>query len=194
LKESRVARKGAAHPRKQEPPRKKPPTPRPPGQEKAIEEFAAAFKVFQKRDLAKARDLFKELLEKFPRESEILDRVHTYLQICERGLHPVVPRLKDADDFYYQGVFLMNQQNLDEALGMFERALAADPANEKILYSHAAALLLAGRRGESLDSLRRATSASHANRARAANDVDFESFREDPEFQDIVRGERGAGV
>jgi tetratricopeptide (TPR) repeat protein len=187
-----VARKGAAHPRKPEPPRKKAPAPRPPGQEKAIEEFAAAVRIFQKRDLSKARELFKELLEKYPRESEVLDRVHTYLQVCERGLHPQVPRLKDADDFYNQGVFLMNQQNLEEASRMFERALAADPANEKILYGQAAAFALSGKRGDSLESLRRAIAANHANRARAANDADFESLRDDPEFQEIVRGERGA--
>src|SRR5262249_53577993 len=150
---------------------------------------AAAMKVFQRRDLARAREMLKEIVQNYPGESEILDRVHTYLQICERGLHPPVPRLKDPDDFYNQGVVLMNQHNLEEAGRMFERALAADPNNEKILYSHAAAHALAGRREESLQFLRRAIAASHANRARAANDGDFESLRDDPDFQEIVRGD-----
>jgi len=189
-----VARKGAARAKKPEPPRKKVPVPRPPGQEKAIEEFATAMKVFQKRDLAKAKDLFKEIIGNFPGESEILDSARTYMQICERGLHPQLPRLRDADDFYNHGVVLMNQGGLEEASRMFERALAAEPASEKILYTQAAAFALSGRREESLATLKRAISASHSNRARAANDTDFDFLREDPEFHSLVRGERGAEV
>ena len=189
-----MARKGAARAKKPEPPRRKQPVPRPPGQEKAIEEFALAVKHFQKRDLARARDVLKEILQKFPAEMEILDRVNTYLLVCERGLHPVGPRLKDADDYYHQGVFLMNERNLEEATRMFERALVSDPGSEKVMYAQAAALALYGKRGESLEMLRRAIGSSHANVARAANDADFESLRDDPEFLGLVRGERGIEV
>jgi tetratricopeptide (TPR) repeat protein len=192
LRDSKVARKGAARAKKPEPPRKKIPVPRPPGQEKAIEEFASAMKLFQKRELAKAKDLFKGIIDAFPNESEIVDSARTYMQICERGLHPQLPRLKDADDYYNHGVVLMNQGGLEEASRMFERALAAEPGSEKILYTQAAAFALSGRREESLAVLRRAIAASHANRARAANDADFDFLREDPEFQSLVRGDRGA--
>ena len=192
MKDAKTARKGSARAKKPEPPRKKVPLPRPPGQEKAIEEFASAIKFFQKRDLARARDLFKEIVSKFPGESEILDSARTYILICERGLHPQLPRLKDADDFYHQGVVLMNQGSLEEASRNFERALAEEPSSEKILYTQAAAFALSGRREESLATLRRAISVNHGNRARAANDADFDFLRDDSDFRTLVRGDRGA--
>src|SRR5262249_89705 len=125
---------------------------------------------------------------------EILDRVNTYLRACERALHPAGPRLKDADDFYHQGVFLMNERNLEEASRMFERALALEPASEKVIYAQAAAFGLPGMSGDALDMPRRAIASSRSNAARAANDSDFESLRDDPEFLGLVRGERGAEV
>jgi len=191
LKETKTARKGPVRAKKPEPPKKKVPLPRPPGQEKAIEEFAAAIKLFQKRELARARAAFQEVLANYPGETEIADRVRTYVQICDRTLHPSAPRLKDPDDFYHQGVVLMNQQNLEEASRMFERALSQDPGSEKCLYAQATVFALSGRRDEALEILRRAIAANHANRPRAANDSDFEPLRDDAEFQALVRTEQG---
>jgi len=192
LKDSKATRKSSVRSKKPEPPRKKAPVERPPNQERAIEEFAAALKHFQKRDLAKAKELLEEILEKHVGESEIIDKVYTYLQVCERGLHPTMPRLKDADDFYHQGVYLMNRQEYDEAIRMFDRALGADPSSDKTLYALAAAYALSGRSVEAIEALRRAIAANHANRARAANDSDFDPVRDHQEFVGLIRGERGA--
>ncbi len=191
LKGSKVARKPGARGKKSEP-RKRAPAARPPAQEKAIEEFAAALKLFHRRDLARARDHFRQVLATYPQEKEIGDRATTYLRVCERGLQPQSPRLKDADDFYYQGVVLLNQRNIEEAIRMFERALASDPASEKALYASAAALALSGRRAECLSMLSRAIEAGSSNRVRAANESDFDSMRDDPEFRRLVHGDGGS--
>jgi predicted Zn-dependent protease len=192
LKESKVARKGSARAKKPEPPRKKaPPPPRPPDEEKAIEEFAAAVKLFHKRDLQRAREQFKALMEKYPLLKELGDRARTYIQVCDRSAQSPTPRLKDANDYYYQGVILMNRSSVEEASRMFEKALALEPGNEKVLYGQAACLALSGRPGESIDLLRRAIAGNASNRALAANDPDFESLRDDSEFRSIIYGRGG---
>ena len=199
MKESKTTRKSLAKARKPEPAKKKtplaprppvakkaPPAPRPPVEEKALEEFAAALRLFQKGELAKARDQFKSILGKFPQQRELCDRARTYVQICERAVQPPSPCLKDLDDFYHQGVFFLNQRNAEEACRMFEKALAIDPASEKVHYALAAAHALAGRADSAIESLRKAIAASASNRMMAATDPDFESLRDHPGFLALV--------
>jgi tetratricopeptide (TPR) repeat protein len=194
LKDSKTARKAPARGKKPEPPRKKAPAPRAPDTEKAIEEFSSALRHFHKRDLARAREELKELISKYPNERELRDRAQTYLQVCERGLVPPSPRLKEADDYYYQGVVNLNARNLDEAIRMFEKALTIDGSSEKTVYGLAAAQSLSGRAVDAVASLRRAVAMNPASRYRAAGDPDFEPLKEDPEFRAIVRGQRGGGM
>ena len=191
MKESKVARKPAGRGKKVEPPRRRVMPARPPAQEKAVEQVTVALKLFGKRDLTRARDAFRDLIGEFPMERELGDRARTYIQICERQIQPQAPRLRDADDYYHQGVVLLNQHNFEEALKMFEKALSIDPASEKARYTQAAAFALAARRDECLESLKQAIEASSVNRVRAANDPDFEALRDDADFRRIVFREGG---
>ena len=186
-----MTRKPAARGKKPEPPRRKVMPVRPPAVEKAVEEFTQAIRLFQKRDLGRARDAFKAILDAYPLEKEMGDRARTYLQICDRQLSPAGPRLKDADDYYHQGIVHLNEHDFDDALRMFEKALASDPASEKARYAQAATHALSGRRDDCIESLVKAIEASHVNRVRAANDPDFDGVRDDPEFRRLVHGDGG---
>jgi tetratricopeptide (TPR) repeat protein len=192
LKEPKVARKPAARSKKPEPPRKKPaPPPRPADEVRAVEEFEAAVKLFHKREFARAREQFRALLEKHPTQREICDRARTFVQVCDRALSSSTPRLKDADDLYYQGVVFLNQRSLEDALRMFEKALAGDPGNEKVLYAQASALALSGRAEEAVEALRKAVAANPSNRIRAASDPDFEPLRDHATFRSLLHGRGG---
>lgn len=194
MKDAKARQKSAARTRKPEPAKKKSPPPRPPDQGKALEEFGHAVRLLQKRDFLKARDELRAILQKYPDEKELADRARTYLQVCARSLQPPAPRLKDADDHYYQGVFHLNQRNHDEAIRLFEKALALDPESEKILYAQATAYAQSGRREAALEALRRAIAANAANRHLAAKDDDFEALRSDEEFRRLVGGAGGAAA
>lgn len=195
MKESKAARKAPVRSRKVEPPRKKAqPQPRPPDQEKAIEEFAAGVRLYQKGDLGRAKEQFKSLLEKYPQQREIGDRARTYIQVCDRALQAAAPRLKDLDDYYYHGVVLLNQQNLEEAVRVFEKALTIDQGSEKVLYALAAAMARSGRSEAAVDTLRRSVAANPSNRVMAAGDADFESLREHPDFRALIHGRSPEGA
>lgn len=168
------------------------PRPRPvagPAREKVLEEFAAAMKAFQKRDYARARDLFRSLVEKHPEEAEVVDRARGLLRVCEREMHTEVPRLKGADEHCTQGVIDLNRGNLEEALEHF-RTATEDGGGGRAFYLLACALAQAGRSQEAVSALQRSVEADPANRPRAANERDFDALREDPAFQKILSGSR----
>jgi tetratricopeptide (TPR) repeat protein len=184
---SKAARKRTTRSGKPGPARKRARPAGPKALEKILEEFTAAVKVFHKGDFAKARAQFSAFVEKHPGEAEIRDRVLSYLAICERNLAPRDPRLRDADDFYNHGVFLLNNGEYEEAARALEKALSLDAGNEKALYAMACVHARSGRKGEALETLREAIRANPANRILAASDTDFAEIGQDPEFAELVR-------
>lgn len=157
----------------------------------AVDDFTAALKVFQKGDLAGAMSLLKAVLERYPREREVADRARTYLTVCERSLQPRSPRLLEAEDFYNHGIFLLNQEELEEASKMFAEVLSLDPGSERALYAQACVYARSGEREKALAALRQAIEANPSNRVLASNDDDFEPLREDAEFSSLLRRRSG---
>ena len=187
MKASKGARKAPTKRKKSVSARKKSATARAHEPEKAVDEFAAALKVFQRGDLARAKAHFKVLLDRYPQMYEIGDRVRTYLAVCERSLQPGPTRPREAEDFYHQGVFHLNRGDLEEAGQMLAKVLDLDPGSEKALYAQACVHARSGEREKALAALRRAIEANPSNRTLASNDADFDSLREDPGFSSLVR-------
>lgn len=160
-----------------------------PAREKALEEFATAMKAFQKRDYARARDLFRSVVEKHPEEAEVADRARGLMRVCEKEIHTELPRLKGAEEHCTQGVIHLNQGNLEEALESFQAA-TEDGGGGTAFYLLACALAQAGRIEEALGALKRSVDADPSNRARAANEKDFYPLRDDPSFKEILSGSR----
>ncbi len=188
---SKAARKSPAKGRKAGSARKKSPTAPAPEAEKAVDDFSAALKVFQKGDLARAMSLLKTVLQKYPEERELADRARTYLAVCERKLQPQSPRLREAEDYYNHGIFLLNEGELEEASRMFEKVLSLDPGSERALYAQACVHARSGEREKALEALRRAIEANPSNRVLASSDGDFEPLRDDAEFSALLRPRSG---
>lgn len=190
---SKAARKSPTKSKKSESTRKRTAVPRPPSPEKVLEEFTAAVKILQKGDFAKARTQFKAFLDKHPEDLEMRDRIHSYLAVCERNLSPRNPRLHEAEDYYNQGVFLLNDGDYEEAGKHLEKALSLESGNEKALYALACVHARQGRKEIALETLKEAIRANAANRILALADGDFEGLRDEPEFSALMKpGDREA--
>jgi len=170
-------------PKQAPPPPKKPPTP---GALAAVKAFEQALKHFNRHEYSAAKPVFESLLTKFSDQSEIVARARTYLAICEQRLArtPAAPRSPDA--LYDQGVFELNKGGIQEAIGLFEKALKAQPRADHVHYSLAAAYARLNDSPKALDALRRAISIRSVHRSHARRDLDFASLHDNDEFQQLT--------
>src|SRR2546426_631406 len=70
-----------------------------------------------------------------------------------------------------------------------EKALQANPKDEKVHYVLASTLAAKGDRREALEHLREAIELNATNRIYARNDPDFEPLRDDENFQNLIHPE-----
>jgi tetratricopeptide (TPR) repeat protein len=158
---------------------------------KAVEEFASAVEMLHQGKPAEARKVFERLGRLLPDEPAFSQRARTYAEICDRKLRPREDEPQTADELYYRGVWLANEgradaKRLDEALSMFDRALALEKDSARILYARASAWALKRNPDAAVADLRKAVAADPGVRYQAASDPDFESVREEPAFIDLI--------
>jgi len=153
----------------------------------SLDLFERAVKALGKKDYERAQEQLTELVESYPEERDVLDRARAYLVLCERALgkRPNF-RPKTFEDLLNHGVFLHNRGDFAEALKALHQAAEIHPKNEHVLYCIAASSARGGDAAAALKALRSAIHANAANRALARGDSDFDSLREDGEFQALV--------
>lgn len=154
--------------------------------EKAVEDFSLAIGLLNKQEYAQASKQFRSIIEANSDEPTLIDRARTYAGICDQKLAPPEDSPETPDDFYYRGVLLANDGDYDDALPLFERALADMPESPKVLYARASTWALKGNADAAVADLRRAIAVDPQTRFQAANDPDFEPVREEPAFIDII--------
>jgi tetratricopeptide (TPR) repeat protein len=155
----------------------------------AIELFERAIKALGRKEYDKAKEHFESLIGAHPEERDVVERARAYLAFCERvlgeGRRPAF-RPKGFDEMLNYGVYLHNRGEYDEALKMLRQAAEIHPRNENVLYCLAATSARAGDTDSALKALRTAISVSAESRAQARRDPDFDSLREDDEFNSLV--------
>lgn len=142
-----------------------------------------------KKRYEKAREIFLQIREKFPDETEVMPRVHSFLKVCEARLmegNPKGPRT--PEEFFDMGVFLHNDKRYDEALECYARALKESPNHsvEHIYYAMAATEARLGETDRALEHLKKAIELRPENRFSARNDPDLEILLRREEFQQLV--------
>jgi tetratricopeptide (TPR) repeat protein len=156
----------------------------------ALDVFEKAMKALAKRDYEKARDHFEQIASSYPEEHDVLERARTYRAMCDRALDKKGgPKPKTAEELVHQGVYLHNRGDYDDALKLLRQAADLSPKSEDVQYCLAATSARAGDEAAALKSLRAAVSLKAETRAQARTDPDFESLREEQDFQDILNGE-----
>ncbi|MGQ0763899.1 MAG: tetratricopeptide repeat protein [Acidobacteriota bacterium] len=180
----RVTAKPILRPVKKQP---LPPPPQPTFEEAAaLTAFESAHKEFTRGRFAEARNQFRTLIEKYPSVSEVAARARTYLAVSEARLRTDLTPPRDADSLYDRGVIELNRGDYVAAQELFERALKREPEAAHIHYGLAATRARLGAIDAALRSLRSALDLQPKLRIRAQRDLDLNSLRTDPEFDQIV--------
>ncbi len=140
--------------------------------QKAVDAFERAVKTLYKGEFDKAKEQFESVLQSFPDESDLMDRLHTYIAVCERKLAPQ-KRPKSTEEMVTQGVMLLNEGDTAQAIKVLGKALEAEPSNPHIEYCLAAAYGRAGEAADSARHLKLAIAADPTSRFHAQTDDDF---------------------
>ncbi len=152
----------------------------------ALKLFEQAVKTFNQRKFAEAKALFEALQSRHPHESEILARVHIYLQVCNQKTAQADSLPKNADQLYDRGVYALNLGKLTEARKFFEEALRIKPNEAHVLYSLAATCVQSGNIDQALDFLQRSIRLQSRFRAQSISDPDFAELRDNRQFLAVV--------
>jgi Flp pilus assembly protein TadD len=153
--------------------------------EKGLEAFEKAVRTLYKGEADKAKEQFERLRESHGDESELMDRVSSYLAVCERKLSPQ-RRPKSTEELVTYGVILHNAGDSQQAIKTLAKALEAEPSNAHIEYCLAAAHAKAGDSAEAAKHLRHAIQADRSVRINALVDDDFRAIRDRSEVAALL--------
>ncbi|HKQ98985.1 MAG TPA: tetratricopeptide repeat protein, partial [Candidatus Polarisedimenticolia bacterium] len=151
-------------------------------QEKALKELERGVSLLHKQSFAEALPHFQAILEGFPQEKELVDRVQSYARICKTQIDKARPANAKPEDYFYLGVIRANEANYAEAVEFLDRALQVNPRDEKAHYVMASTRSMRGEREPAIKHLTEAITLNATNRYYAQNDPDFEPLRGDDDF------------
>lgn len=155
--------------------------------QKALAAFGLAVKEFQKGDFDKAAASFKDFIEKFPADKEVVDRARAYLSIAQKRPKKEAVSLKGFDDHYRYGLAKINQKDYPGAVKMLEKALEYKEKEGLVYYLLADAHYLMGQTDEALELLKKAVQKDKNVAVLAQNETDFERLWEDKKFKLIIK-------
>ncbi|GMR21794.1 MAG: hypothetical protein BMS9Abin37_0110 [Acidobacteriota bacterium] len=153
--------------------------------QKALDGLERAMKALYKDDPAKAKEHLEKLQESYPEENEMMDRVHSYLLVCEQRLSPQ-RRPKNAEEMANAGVMALNEGDAAQAIKHLSKALELEPESAHIHYCLAAAYALAGDASTTARHLKQAISADPSSRFHAKTDEDFVGVRDAAEVAALL--------
>lgn len=153
---------------------------------KALKKFELGVKRWHDGSLGKALEYFQTVVDANPRNRTLVGRARQYIVAIERRGRSADFNPESADDFYLQGVILLNDGNPTDALESFGKALSMAPGDDRILYCQAAAWAQSGDIENAIEALREAIDTNDSNRIYAVNDPDFVPLRVHEDFRDLV--------
>jgi tetratricopeptide (TPR) repeat protein len=149
----------------------------------AIAVYERGVEALQRHDYPQAIDLFESILRQYPEEKELHERVHLYLNICQRHVTPREEAPKTVDERLYAATLAINGGQYDEAIGHLRLVRDEDPDNDHALYMLAVAHAQRGEPAEAIAHLERAIALNPENRGLARTDPDLEPLRGDDAFR-----------
>jgi tetratricopeptide (TPR) repeat protein len=155
--------------------------------QKALSAFGLAVKEFQKGEFDKAAATFKDFIEKFPADKEVVDRAKAYLAIVQKRSKKETPSLKGFEDHYRYAVARINQKDYAGAVKLLEKALEYKEQEGLVYFLLADAHSLMGQADEALELLKKAVQKDKNYSILAQNEPDFEDLWEDKKFKLIMK-------
>jgi tetratricopeptide (TPR) repeat protein len=148
--------------------------------------YERAIDALQHHEYARALDLLQSVLERFPDEKELHERVRLYLNICERHVRRRAETPRSIQERLYAATLAINGGRYDEAVAQLRLARDEEPDNDHALYMLAVAHAQRGEHAEAIAHLERAIAVNPENRAIARRDSDFEPLEDDEAFRLIL--------
>lgn len=179
--------------RQSDKPKAAPPDPEAPAKQQQLKSYEEALTLFQQQKFQRAKQLLERVIE--GPSKELGERARVHIRICDQRIsRPPVPTLKSPEDYYTQGVALMNLGRWDDAREHLDRARKAAPKADHIVYAMAVLDCLTGEADSAMENLKIAIQLRPENRYHARNDEDFAFLQEDPRFTELLYPERdGSG-
>jgi tetratricopeptide (TPR) repeat protein len=149
----------------------------------AVAIYERGVEALQHHDYTTAAHLFESVLEKYPDEKEVHERVRLYLNICQRLATQRQPAPQTIDERLFAATLAINGGRYDEALSHLRLVRDVDPDNDHALYMLAVSHAQRGEHAEAIAHLERAIAMNPENRGLARNDPDLEPLRGDESFR-----------
>jgi tetratricopeptide (TPR) repeat protein len=149
----------------------------------AVAIYERGLDALQHHDYPGATRLFESVLQKYPEEKELHERVRLYLNICQRQTTREEPAPQTIDERLFASTLAINGGKYDEALSHLRLVRDEDPDNDHALYMLAVAHAQRGEHAEAIAHLERAIAMNPENRGLARNDPDLEPLRGDESFR-----------
>jgi tetratricopeptide (TPR) repeat protein len=162
------------------------PAPRKPAFYEAVALYERGVQALQRHNYPGAAENFRLVLERYPDERELVERVRLFLRVCDRGMsnQPATP--PTPEERVIAATVSLNSGDHGTALDHLNRALDEDPESDHAHYIMAVALSMRGRPDTALDHLRQAIALNPENRSLARQDPDLDGLRNHESFRSVL--------
>jgi tetratricopeptide (TPR) repeat protein len=171
--------------------RKDPSPPPPPARKPAFYEALALYesgvRALQRHDFDTGASGFRDVIQRYPDERELVERARLYLQVCERETaRRPAPGPQTPAESVYAATVALNAGDSDGALVHLRRALEQDPDSDHAHYIMSVTLSDRGDVTKALDHLRQAIELNPDNRSNAIQDPDLAPLRDLDAFREVL--------
>jgi len=149
----------------------------------AVALYERGVDALQRHDYSGASRLLQSVLDQYPEEKELHERVRLYLNVCERHAAPPESGPRTIDERLYASTLAINGGKYDQAISHLRLVRDEDPDNDHALYMLAVAHAQRGEHAEALAHLERAIALNPENRGLAKRDPDLEPLRGHESFR-----------
>ncbi len=164
-----------------------PPTPpKKPSFYEAIGIYEAGVRGLQRHDYAGAAESFRQVLQRYPEERELIERAQLYLRVCERetAQRPAGP--KTTAERVYAATMALSAGDADAALGHVKSAIEQEPGSHHAHYMMAVIRSTRSETDQAVEHLRRAIELNPDSRSVARQDADLERLRQHPTVRTLL--------
>ena len=158
----------------------------------AVALYEQGLDALQRHDYEAAVEKLRSVLQRYPEEKELHERVRLYLKVCERHTTPRDAAPQTVEERLYASTLALNRGRYDQAISHLRLVRDEDPDNDHALYMLAVAHAQRGEHTEAVAHLQRAIALNPENRVLARRDPDLESLRDDETFLATVDGPSGS--
>jgi len=168
-----------------------PPPPKKPSFYEAIGIYEAGVRGLQRHDYAGAAESFRQVLQRYPEERELIERAQLYLRVCERetAQRPAGP--KTTAERVYAATMALSAGDAEAALGHVKSAIEQEPGSHHAHYMMAVIRSTRSETDQAVEHLRRAIELNPDSRSVARQDADLERLRQHPTVRSLLEDTPG---